>query len=450
MLSENAVRWLQGLVRERIHARARLVRRPGAGLAMSIEGVEGEVRFADQFEAFSRATADAPCGHWDPKSEGWSSPLGMESLPLPCVATATTPLFREESGNWRVDFDLPSLFWWTLSRREETIDGTRDRHDRFPATASHAFRHGYLERPIVDEWMDVLRQIAGRLWPNLTLRSTSFRMCPSHDVDFPGRYVFRTPSGLVRELGIDLLQRRRARNLFTAARVLLASKKSLHPLDPASTFNWLMDVSEQHGLRSAFYFICGRTEPSLDASYELEDAAIRSLLGEIHRRGHEIGLHPSYGTYLQPGLIAAEAARLRRVCASESIEQEAWGGRMHYLRWRSPSTLYGWQLAGMTYDSSLGYADHVGYRCGTCYEYQAFDPIADCAIDLRIRPLVAMEGTVLSNQYMDLGSGDAAFAKLALLKDRCRSVGGQFTFLWHNSELGEPELRDLYLAVVEH
>lgn len=450
MLSDSALRWLQSLFRERIHAQARLWRRPDAALVMTIEGNDGWVRFAEQFDAFESAAADAPCAWWDSRAEGWSSALGFETMPAPCISQPLEPLVRQEAGGWWLGYDLPSLFWWALSRKEEVGDRPRDGHDRFPAAASHALRHGYLDRPVVDEWVQLLRQIAARCWPQLTLTRSEFRMCPSHDVDFPSRYAFRTPSGVIRELGIDLLRRHRPLNLLTAAGVLLGSGKALRRSDPANTFDWLMDLSERHGARSAFYFICGRTAPAMDAAYEPEDRAIRALLSEIHARGHEIGLHPSYGTYLEPGRLAEEAARLRRVCDAASIEQDTWGGRMHYLRWRTPATLYGWQLAGMNYDSTLGYADHVGFRCGTCHEYQAFDPVADCALDLRIRPLVAMEGTVMSSQYMGLGTGAAAFAALAALKDRCRAVGGQFTLLWHNSELGEPPLRDLYRAVIEH
>lgn len=48
---------------------------------------------------------------------------------------------------------------------------------------------------------------------------------------------------------------------------------------------------------------------------------------------------------------------------------------MHYLRWGHPTTLQAWNDAGMDYDSTLGYADSPGFRCGTCFEYPAFNPI---------------------------------------------------------------------------
>ena len=169
----------------------------------------------------------------------------------------------------------------------------------------------------------------------------------------------------------------------------------------------------------------------------------------IHARGHEIGLHPSYGSYQKPEVIRAEAGRLRRIAREEGIEQPEWGGRMHYLRWEQPTTLRAWADAGMTYDSTLGYADRPGFRCGTCFEYPAFDPVAGQALPLGVRPLVAMECTVMAPRYMGLGAADAALAKFVQLKNACQAVGGCFTLLWHNSQLDSAAERALYEAVLQ-
>jgi len=208
-----------------------------------------------------------------------------------------------------------------------------------------------------------------------------------------------------------------------------------------------MDQSEKHNLKSAFYFICGKTHPQTDSDYDIEHPAIRSLMRNIHKRGHEIGLHPSFKTCHTPKAIVAEAKRLKRICVEEGIRQQQWGGRMHFLRWNHPITLYGWEEADMAYDSTLSYADHAGFRCGTCFEYPAFDPVADKQLNLRIRPLVAMDVTI--NGYMGLGFGQAAYDKLTELMNACRAVNGTFTLLWHNNQLETKQARDLYSSLLE-
>jgi hypothetical protein len=227
------------------------------------------------------------------------------------------------------------------------------------------------------------------------------------------------------------------------------SRSALHRADPFNTFDWIMDCSERHGLTSAFYFICGRTDPSKDAGYEPEHPAIRALMRRIHERGHEIGLHPSYNAYRDPDVVAGEARRLKRVCGEEGIRQDEWGGRMHFLRWETPTTLYGWERAGMTYDSSLSYADRAGFRCGTCFSYPAFDAVSNKALRLRIRPLIAMEQSVIGTAQMNLGAGKSAQEKFLELKNACRAVQGCFTLLWHNSQFDSADRRALYASLLD-
>ena len=121
---------------------------------------------------------------------------------------------------------------------------------------------------------------------------------------------------------------------------------------------------------------------------------------------------------------------------------------MHYLRWRQPTTLQAWEDAGMSYDSTLGYADRPGFRCGTCFEYPAFNPVTLESLKMRVRPLVAMECTIIDPVYMALGTGDASLRTFADLAERCRLVGGSFTLLWHNSYLTTEDLRRLYQDVL--
>jgi hypothetical protein len=272
----------------------------------------------------------------------------------------------------------------------------------------------------------------------------------SHDVDGPSRYAFRSWLGVARAMAGDILNRGDLVTALRAPWIKFASDDRLHPSDPANTFDWIMDVSERYGLKSAFYFISGRTAPQFDADYELEHPAIRALMRRIHQRGHEIGLHPSYDTYQTPSAIMAEAQRLRVIAESDGIHQSEWGGRMHFLRWEQPATLRAWDAAGMDYDSTLGYADQIGFRCGTCHEYTAFDPVDQIKLRLRIRPLVIMDRTIIEQKYMGLETGKKALSKLISTKNSCRKVNGCFTLLWHNTQLMTHDEKILYQKIISN
>ncbi|WP_245152533.1 polysaccharide deacetylase family protein [Allopusillimonas soli] len=397
---------------------------------------------------FTSRHGNLPCAHWHGAREGWNLAL-PGSLPAPGVGFLPEPLITCDEAGMTIGYDILGLAFWMLTRHEELTPAETDRHGRFPASASHAFRHGYLERPIVDEWLHLLGAAMRRLWPGAPIRPPDFSMQVSHDVDWPSRYGFSSFGQFVRTMTSDLLYQRDFLQGLTAPLIWAGTHTRLRRGDPANTFEWLMDVSERHDLKSAFYFICGRTDAGMDAPYDPEHPAIRALMRRIHERGHEIGLHPSYHTYRDPETLVKEAQRLRRVCAEEGIVQHEWGGRMHILRWETPTTLHAWERARMSYDSTLGYADRPGFRCGTCHQYQAFDPLEDSALSLQIRPLIAMECTVVAPRYLGLGTGESARKKFLQLKLACQAVAGSFTLLWHNSELETAAKRRLYASLLE-
>lgn len=357
-------------------------------------------------------------------------------------------LHMDALGNASLDLDVFGSALFMMSRYEEVVVKERDHHDRFPATASIAFKAGFLERPLIDEYVELLWGALRRVWPGLVRKRTSSHVFLSHDVDSASQVAFLSPLGVLRVAASTWFRKKRASDAVRLLDLWTRSRKRLQPDDPHNQFEWIMSKSEAHGLISAFYFISGRTSTEYDAVYDLENPAIRALLRAIHERGHEIGLHPSYNTYKDPVAIASEAHRLKSVCAQEGVEQTVWGGRMHYLRWETPITLDGWELAKMTYDSTLSFADRPGFRCGTCHEYAALDPVARARLNVRIRPLIAMECTVLDDRYMGLGVTSAAFDKFVQLKNACRIVGGAFTLLWHNSRLVSERERELYCAVL--
>jgi len=209
-----------------------------------------------------------------------------------------------------------------------------------------------------------------------------------------------------------------------------------------------MGMSERYGLKSTFFFKAGSSNPLYDNDYSLEDPWIQTLMQRAYERGHEIGIHPSYESYKDEKTLRLECERLRRVAESLGISQECWGSRQHYLRWENPTT---WQIcdeSGLDYDSTLGFADHVGFRCGTCHEFPVFNLRTRKALRLRERPLIVMDTTLLAPEYMGLGT-EQALEWIERLSNTCRRFGGTFTLLWHNTNLSQSWQRKLYLEALE-
>jgi hypothetical protein len=336
--------------------------------------------------------------------DAWEIHCNGDTARLPDV------LFRTPESEWLTPASLPrdgSLYgddlfgnaFFLLTRYEEVVLPDRDEHGRFPAEASILVREGLLERPLVDEYAETLGRALTALAPRLERRRRRFRVVPSHDVDHPAATA---------RMRLSALKRGRWRGAL--------------PHDPFDSFDLLMDASERRGLRAAFYVI-----PDGE-NYSLDDPDVRELLRRIHRRGHELGFHPGYGTFRDPEALRTQFERLVAVCDQVGIRQESWGGRQHFLQWE-PATWALWDAVGLEYDSTLTFSARPGFRTGSCHEYPVFDLHARRELRLRERPLVLMDTPTLDR----VGLPEPELVLLIdRLREECRRVAGDFTVLWHN------------------
>lgn len=353
--------------------------------------------------------------------DGWEVRCGE------CAFTIPDVLFQTPEHAWLTPASLPvdgdlygeDVFgsaFFLLTRYEEAVLDDRDEHGRFPAEASILVRHEVIERPLVNEYAEALWRRLLELAPRLERRQRTFRVVPSHDVDYPYSTL---------RLRLSAIRRGKLRAAL--------------PHDPYDTFDLLMDESERRGLRAAFYFI-----PE-GAPYSLDEPRIRKLLCRIHVRGHEIGFHASYGAFRDPDRTRREFERLLEVCREEGIKQDHWGGRHHFLRWE-PATWAAWEEAGLAYDSTLTFTNRPGFRTGACFEYPVFDLRERRELRLRERPLVLMDTPTLDRQ----GLPDPELVQLIdRLRDQCRRFRGDFTVLWHNDWLVTERQRRLLRAALE-
>lgn len=396
------------------------------------------------------------------KDEDWLKPASIPQQALDHMETAdsgSVPVIyglRNSNGHYieiiengiRLGIDLFGSCFFMLTRYEELTLGDKDAHHRFPASKSLAFKEGFLNRPIVNEYVELLWQQFAQLWPMLKRKPRKSRVLISHDVDFPFYTYGRNRLRIVKDSLSELIRRQDLESAWKKARMVIPRRNNL-TIDPFNTFDWLMDLSEQIGVRSSFYFMVESLNPLMDSNYSIEDKNIVKLMRNIYDRGHEIGLHPGYDTYNRQDRIQHQFSKLLNIAQANGIHQDEWGGRQHYLRWSAPETWQYWEDAGLHYDSTLGYAEHIGFRSGTCYEYPAFNVLTRQKLKLRERPLVVMEQTILESKYMGLQS-EQALQEIMNCYKQCLQYDGDFTLLWHNSQLMRSEDRDLYQQCLKH
>jgi hypothetical protein len=382
-----------------------------------------------------------PLATWTPGDDGIKANLILPNVP---ILYGSSGLLK--NGNHiHLNLDIFGSAFFMLSRYEEVITKDRDRHGRFPAYLSHAYKNNYLNRPLVDEYVEILKECMRMLWPDLKFKERKFSTNVSHDVDQVSRYQTRNNFyQYLRTIGGDF-SRGFIKDLIYSPLSYFYNQENISLYDPYNTFNWLMDISEENNIKSTFNFICGKSSKN-NADYHIEDNRIKNLIRKIHDRGHIIGLHPSYDCYDDPDLIKKELNQLYKVLQSLNIKQETRNSRMHYLRWKTPDTLRYLNSAGINKDSTLGYADYAGFRCGTCHSYAGYDLINQKTLDIRIEPLIVMDCTLFD--YMKLNY-EQAYDVAIDIKRKCQKMNGQFNILWHNSYLQDSRQKHFYQDLVE-
>lgn len=354
-----------------------------------------------------------------------------------------------ESNLISCSIDIFSSCFFMLSRWEEIVSNDRDQHDRFPATSSLAFKAGFLYRPIVDEYAEMLWSMLKHLCPVLERKGRQGQVVVSCDVDNPFDCSVSTFKKMVRTASADLAKRKSIGLAAHRARRYLYNRLGNYRFDPYYTFDWYMGVCAEHGRNATFFFIPDHTAGAIDGCYDLHEPRILSLIKTIVDRGHDVGVHGSYNTYQDAAQVKRERQRMIAACNQAGVAVKVQGNRQHYLRWDAAQTQDHLEAAGFEYDTSGSYADMPGFRYGTSHEFSMWSWKKKAPLKIKQRPLVVMECSVVDTPYLGLGYSEEAMDLMLMLKSRAMKYSGDFRLLWHNSHFMNKEDKQFFVELLQ-
>lgn len=344
--------------------------------------------------------------------------------------------------------DLIASTFFFISRYEETIrPETRDVFGRFIGKESIAYKNGFLQRPIVDEYGDLLRDWMRKygLFPEKPVdRIDSIYL--TTDVDKLAHFRnFKSTAKAVAQFPIM------PHKAFKALRTYFGSIYA----DPWFTFplffnytselkNSVSDVS----IKSIAFIKSGGNNCYEDQPLQRVESNDFKLFFDLCRKNEvEIGLHPSFQAGMQPNLIRQEKSRLEK-----AIGQKVYLSRNHYLCNREPHDFNALIKAGLTDDFTMSYADVAGFRLGTCRPVRWIDPENMKLTSLTLHPLTVMDNTLSDVRYMNLKE-EEAFDYCKKLIDEIKARNGELVLLWHNISLeknNQSYLSELYPKIIHY
>lgn len=331
-----------------------------------------------------------------------------EGLPL---------LFPVEGGH--LPFDPFAAAFYLLTRYEELLGVACDMHGRPVAEHLHGARHGYLHRPVVDEWSLLLARAWRMKYAALPLPQRKYRSVNTIDLDngfkYLGRPLWRTLGSMTRDA------MRGAWAELPARLRVLAGKEE----DPFDIYTELQETLSQ-GVDRVLFFVLAASRGAMDHAVPVEHPAYAQRLHTLATWA-EVGLHPSYDSSSQQGLTALEFLRLEAV-----LGRPVRISRQHFLRMRLPETYRELERLGIAEEHSMGLHEQLGFRAGTCTPYRWYDASEERSTALLVHPFTVMDNTLLHKLKLD---PEQAVQKVAELVHRVRAVDGTFIGLWHESFL---------------
>ena len=323
-------------------------------------------------------------------------------------------------------FDVFSGIFYMVSRYEEYLPFTPDEHGRFRAADSLAYQNNFLQDPVVNTWLKILKNILQDRFPALKIKQPVFKAILTYDIDvafqFKGRSIYRIMGATAR----DLL-RLNWRNIFYRLRTLLNLQK-----DPWDVYDDLAASLFHNKLDSIFFFLVGdraKNDRNLTYTHPLMARLVRKILNFS-----EIGIHPSYTTTAFPEKIAMEKERLEKMSGKKISKS-----RQHFLKFNLPGTYNSLIAAGIKEDYSMAFPEMPGFRAGTCRPFYFYDITNEKATSLKIFPVTLMEGSFINSQI----SMDASSRQIFDLINKVKNVQGTFISIWHNHTVSKtPEYRD--------
>lgn len=323
-----------------------------------------------------------------------------------------------------------------------------DKHQRVPSEVNPLVAAGLTRTPWVDASAREFRESVLRAAENRAVRTVApwpsghrWAAAFTHDLDVVSHWPLFT--------GLRVTELARKGEIGQALRAGAGAAGSLLGDPVGRGVHEILSIEQEHRITSTWFVIAG--VPSLsstmkgDVTYSVDSSAARNILGGISEGGHELGLHGSFSTFLDAGVMGQERDRLRRVTGAAVT-----GIRQHFLRMRPGATQRAMREAGFEYDSTFGFPDRNGFRLGVANVVGWWDHRAGRPNGLEQAPLAWMDralskyrGIEIASQWVDEGLELAQVAQEA---------EGLWVGLWHpnlTGPLGYPGAPEQFRRMVE-
>ena len=346
-----------------------------------------------------------------PKNIHWKKHNEI-NLPLLFEQELEKKWFSIDQKSITFHYDLPSMIFYFMSGWQEEHCKSFDQYNRFPYSESIQKKLKIETSPIVCYYFNILQQGLSTILKREVLLKEKFDINITHDID-----VLNTgwKAPIVTEL--------KAFHLLRATKMLL--NKVFKGKTTNQNIEEIIQFEQSKGLTSTFYFL-----PTNDiqkgiknADYTLNDPYVKDVISLIKQSpGFKIGLHT-------PSINHLDAEKINQFI--DQLGGKITANRFHYLACEQKDLAI-FENTPINEDSSLGFAEHIGFRHSTAWPFHPFNFQTLSAMSIKESPLVIMDVTLFNTNYMNL-QNEYSLLEIQKLKEEVLKVNGTLTILWHNN-----------------
>lgn len=332
-------------------------------------------------------------------------------------------LYTIENSNLIFNHDILKSAFYLLSGYQEITSDKKDHFGRFPFKGSLHDTLKIIDKPIVNYYFKFIVEAVNLfLNPNSLKKKNVFNnyaLILTHDIDHVDYYTVNKFLYKIKELlGLAKTNLQKSDILKYMFNYLSFSSDN-----PYWNFDEFIELESKYGFKSSFYFL-KKAQKHVDSTYNFSDKKIKRAFELIKQNACEIGLHGTVGSSKNKEELKQQKAELEKQAAI-TVK----GGRQHRLMFETPSTLLNHEFATLSYDSSLCFAEHEGFRNSFCLPFKLYDFDNDKMINVWEFPLIAMDTTLFHYQKYNK---EEAFAAIDNLISEIKQFSGVLTLLFHN------------------
>ncbi|MCQ2201697.1 MAG: hypothetical protein MJZ27_06365 [Bacteroidales bacterium] len=388
---------------------------------------ESSISYTADQPAQSNGRIIIPCS-----TESLSTSFRIGNIPVlfPC-SESKDPFYEEENSViFNHDF-IKSVFYLLSGYQELDPNVSRDNLGRFTYKGSIQEKLDIAFVPVVNYYIDWITKGIER-WCTLNKvafkRVTLFKtpvMHLTHNVRRTNYFkTSRIVDGWLQVLGMRPLDMPR-KVKFKAMAYATKHALKLDIVDnPWWTFESVMNIEQQLGFFSSWFFLTDDSNPEDRGGISLHNADIKHIMHSMGKRGFDVGILLPQNNQSTESITSAY--QYLHNCYNEALPYV----RKNLYTLNSPNDISKLETSSILVDCSLHFPDYNGFRNSYCLPFYPFDHENQKVYGILEIPLAINASNFIKNNVPD----EKVFEIVERLLDEIRPFNGMCSIQWTNTD----------------